>query len=340
MKQIDPIRPWFDAAEDLGEYIGIRFGRLARGADEPEWFFLPHTDYDGIGGLAHLLRERGAHLPRLAQIKHPAPSSWLSLVAALPKLVRPLRRVKWAPLEGPTQLSTNQNPPAAVAWHVFGEAATMQIKRVCRKKGYTVNSFLLKHLTKAIRPSLADESSFVPWMLPVNLRGKVRRNSDVENHSSYVTVNVQSYETVKDIHANIYSALSRGEHWANWFSYRAGLLLTHGIRKFLIKTERCTSQWNIGGFSNLGDWDSEKKLDHPSCAGPWLFCPPAMCFQKMGAGCVTFQNRLSLTLQAYPALTTNSKVPRGWMQNWVKEIEMDLVSVLSDSVAMPWAAAS
>jgi len=340
MAKKDPIRPWFDAAEDLGEYIGIRFGRLPPGASEPEWFFLKHTDFDGIGGLAHLLRERGAELPRLAQIKHPAPPSWVSLVRALPKFARPMRRVKWGPLEGPTRPSTPSVPPPAVAWHIFSESATMQIKRVCRKKGYTVNSFLLKHLTKAVRPSLADESSFVPWMLPVNLRGKVSRERDVENHSSYVCVNVQSYETVEDIHTNIYAALARGEHWANWFSYRSGLLLTHGLRKFLIKTERCTSQWNLGGFSNLGDWDSEKKLQQPGCVGPWLFCPPAMCFQRMGAGCVTFQNRLSLSIQAYPELTTSSEVPRGWVQNWVKEIEMDLASILAEPVALPWAAAS
>ena len=58
-KATDPIRPWFDAAEEMGEFIGIRFGRVTPGAVEPEWMFLPHTDYDGIGGLAHLLRGRG-----------------------------------------------------------------------------------------------------------------------------------------------------------------------------------------------------------------------------------------------------------------------------------------
>jgi hypothetical protein len=48
----DPISPWFIAAEQLGEFIGIRFGRVPPGQTEPEWFFLRHTDFDGIGGLA------------------------------------------------------------------------------------------------------------------------------------------------------------------------------------------------------------------------------------------------------------------------------------------------
>ena len=88
----------------------------------------------------------------------------------------------------------------------------MQMRRVCRKAGVTINSFLLKNLTKAIRPFLEDQSSMVPWMIPVNLRGKITRDRDTANFSSYVGVKVQSYETVHDIHRSIYEALGRKEH--------------------------------------------------------------------------------------------------------------------------------
>ena len=172
----------------------------------------------------------------------------------------------------------------------------------------------------------------VPWMIPVNLRGKVVRESDTANHSSYVGVRVQSYETVHDVHRNIYAALARGEHWANWNAYKLGRFLTHGLRKFLIKSEQAMSQWNLGGFSNLGDWDPEKKITQPDCAGGWLFSPPVLRCQLVGAGCVTFQNRLSLTIHAHPEFTTDPGVTRAWMQNWVKEIEIDLASVLDEPV--------
>lgn len=326
----DPISPWFVAAEELGEYVGIRFGRIPPGRNEPEWIFLRHTDFDGIGGLAEILRRRGAELPRLQQIKHPSPPSKLALLRALPKYAAPRHRIAWLPLEGDPQPSTNSQPPRAVAWHVFEEAATTQIRRVCRKEGITVNSFLLKHLTKAIRPYLADQSSVVPWMIPVNLRGKVSRARDVENHSSYVGVAVRSYETVHDVHHNIYAALARGEHWANWYAYLATRFLTPGMRKYLLRIERCTSQWSLGGFSNLGDWDAEKEITQPDCVGSWVFAPPVLRFQLIGAGCMTFQNRLSLLIQVHPELTTSSTVPKAWVQNWVKEIEMDVSSVLAD----------
>ena len=217
---------------------------------------------------------------------------------------------------------------------MFDEATTTQVRRACRKVRVTVNSFLLKHLTKAIRPSLQDQSSVVPWMMPVNLRGKIFRGRDTTNYSSCVSVHVASYETVVDIHRNIYNALGAGEHWANWYAYQSARILTPGMRRHLVATGKAMPEWHIGGYSNLGDWDSEKKITQSDCQGGWLFCPPVMRFQLIGVGCVTYQNRLALVIQTHPELTTNSEVPRAWLQNWVKEIEMDLSSLLSDSPAI------
>src|ERR1017187_7584815 len=330
----DPISPWFIACEELGEFVGIRFGRIPPGKTEPEWVFLRHTDTDGIGGVAEIFRQRGAHLERLPQIKNHSSPSPFALLKLLPKMMKPRQRVEWGALKGEARPSTNTQPPPALAWHLFDETQTTQIRRVCRRAGVTINSFLVKHLTKAIRPFLKDQSSVVPWMLPVNVRGKVNLDKDTDNHTSYVAVNVRSYETVHDIHQNIYAALGKGDHWQNWQGYRLGLFMNGGMRRFLLKKEMATSQWNLGGFSNLGDWDSEKKITSPDCLGNWLFAPPVLRFQQVGAGCVTFQNRLSLMAQAHPELTTNPEIPREWIQNWVTEIALDIASVLSDPTSV------
>ncbi|SRR5581483_64688 len=328
----DPIKSWFVAAEEIGEYIGIRFGRIAPGASEPEWIFLRHTDFDGIGGFAELLRRGGAVLPRLPQIRHPSNPSWLPLLRSLPKFLKPRRPLKWSPLKGRPMPSTSELQPPAVAWHLFDETTTTQIRRACRRGGFTINSFLLKHLTKAVRLSLQEESAVVPWMIPVNLRGKVRRDRDTANYSSYICVKVCSYETVQDLHRKVYAALARREHWANWYGYQTGRVLPMAMKKRMVETGRCMTQWHLGGFSNLGDWDSDKKISQPDCEGGWLFCPPVLRCQTVGAGCVTFQNRLSLTIQAHPELTSDPATPREWVQNWVKEIEIDLASLLPETV--------
>jgi hypothetical protein len=333
-KTEDAIRRWFSAAEDLGEYIGIRFGYISPSGGEPEWTFLPHSEVDGIGGLAQLLRRRGADLSSLPQLKHPAPFSPFALVRLLPKYFGPRHRLTWIQLEGQPQPSSHTRPPSALAWHVFDERTTMSVRRVCRRASVTVNSFLLKHLTKAIRPSLQDQSALVPWMIPVNLRGKVFRQHDVENHSSYICVSVRSYETVYDVHRRIYRALARGEHWANWHAYKSGNFLSAAMRRFVVRIEHATAQWNIGGYSNLGDWDPEQKITQAGCRGSWLFSPPVLRCQMLGVGCVTFQNRLALVIQVHPELTTSSAAPRRWMEAWVKEIEMDIASVLSEPIAL------
>jgi NRPS condensation-like uncharacterized protein len=325
-KSTSAIKSWFLAGQDLGEYIGIRFGRLAPGATEPEWRFLPHTDFDGIGGFAAILRRGGADLERLPQIRYPVGPSLAPFLRSLPRYLRPRRRINWA-VKCERGRSTAHQPPSAVAWHVFEEEETAQMRRACRKVGVTVNSFLLKHLTKAVRPYLADQSSGIPWMVPVNLRGKIIGEADTANHSSYVGIKVQSYETVSDIHRNIYHALGKGEHWANWYAYQAGRFMSGGMRRYLVEKELAMPEWYLGGFSNLGDWDPYKEITQDACQGTWLFSPPVLRCQVLGAGCVTFQNRLSLVIQVHPELCVESELPKAWMQNWVKEIALDLPEV-------------
>lgn len=323
-KTYDPIAPWFVAAESLGEFIGIRFGRIAPRSNRPEWIFLRHADYDGIGGFAKILREKGVALESLPQIKHGAPPSIGPLLKMLPKFLLPHQRVGWKPFADKTARSSSATPPPAVAWHIFDEPTTLQIRQVSRQAGITLNTLLLKHLTTAIRPFLRDELAAVPWMIPINLRGKVARDRDTANFSSYISVTVRPADSGPSIHKKIYAALDRGEHWGNWHAYKLGRFNTHGIKRFLLAKEWATSQWNIGGFSNLGDWDPEKKITHPDCLGDWLFSPPVLRFQKIGAGCVTFQNRLGLLIQAHPELTVANETPGAWMQNWITAIQAEL----------------
>lgn len=332
-RSFDAIKTWFHSLEETGEFIGIRFGRIAPGVSEPEWKFIRHTDVDGIGGFAQMLRSKGVVVDQLPQIKHPAPASPFAALKSAPKFLMPQRKLAWRALPGPVGKSDANTPPTAVAWHVFDETSTVAIRRMCRKAGITVNSYLLNHLSKAIRPGLEDQSATIPWMIPVNLRGKVARSRDEENHTSYATVKVHPYDTPLDVHEKVYAALARGEHWANWYAYQSSRILTAGVRRYLIRIEKCMSEWNIGSFSNLGVWDEENNITDPDLTGRWLFAPPVLRCQPLGIGCVTFQNRLSLTAHVHPEVTINSAVPRSWIQNWVKEIEFDIADKMAEPCA-------
>jgi hypothetical protein len=320
----DPIRPWFEASEDLNDFIGIRFGRIAPKASEPEWLYRSHADYDGIGGFTDIIRNRGVRLDSMPNTPHPADPSWWSFLRSVPEYLQPRYRVAWKvpfPLRRPAAID---RPPEAVSWHVFDEADTASIRRQCHASGFTVNSFLLKHLSAAIFPSLVDDTPVMPWMIPVNLRGKVKRDRDTENHSSYVRVLVGKRDSIPEVHSSVYKALAEGVHWANWLAYSTGKLLSSGMRRAMIKAERATSQWVIGAFSNLGVWDQERRFSGRDMDGNWLFMPPAMRFFKIGAGCITYQGRLSLAMHLHPELSVDPDNAWGWMDAWVSLIKKNL----------------
>jgi hypothetical protein len=329
------VRPWFEAAEALGEFIGIRYGQLAPGATEPSWHFYAHADFDGIGAFADLLRRRGADIKHLPQIKYyPAYSALGAALKHWPPYLLPRRSIAWRHLERDGSTSTATEPPESVAWHVFDEEVTQRIRLESRKNGYTVNSLLLKALTDAIRPSLARPESPVPWMVPVNMRGGVNQYRDTDNHTSYVAIRVRAGQSAFDMHHRILKALSRGEHWGNWHAFKLARCLTRSIRVELVRRGLCLSQWSLGAFSNLGEWDPDHRISDARAIGDWLFSPPTLRSQMVAAGCVTFQGRLSLTLQTHPELTTSQSTVRSWMDHWVCGVHEAITPGTPDSPSL------
>lgn len=333
------IRKWFLAAQQSGEFIGIRYGHVPLGTGEPEWLYYPHAEFDGIGAFAEILRHRGVELKTLPQIKYyPAYSPIVSALKHWPRYVAPRRPLKWVPMERDLNWCPATRPPAAIAWHLFEEPTTIRIRHDSRKVGATVNTFLLHHLTNAIRPFLEDRLAAVPWMIPVNMRGGANQYRDTDNHTSYVAIHVRADEPVAEIHRKILKALSRGEHWGNWHAFKLGHCATARMRTKIMTQGKAISQWNVGAFSNLGDWDADKRITVREVIGDWLFCPPTLRTQTLAAGCVTFQGRLSLMIQTHPELTTSTATVQTWMKNWVAGIESGLVKIETDTAAAALAA--
>lgn len=315
------IRLWFRSAEAIGEFIGIRFGRLAPHASEPEWVYYPHADHDGIGAFADILRNRGAEITQLPQIKYyPAYSPLVAALKHWPKYMLPRRPLPLQSLERDGTDSSPTEPARAVAWHVFDEGTTQQLRLESRKNGFTINTLLLKALSEAVRPQLLTPQASIPWMIPVNMRGGVDQFRDTDNHSSYVTVSVAPDESAFVLQHRILKSLSRGQHWGNWHAFKLGSFLTGGMREILLARGLCLSQWSIGAFSNLGEWDHDKRINTPTAAGDWLFMPPTLRTQMIAAGCVTFQGRLSLALQTHPRLTTSQSTVENWVVRWASEV--------------------
>jgi hypothetical protein len=129
---------------------------------------------------------------------------------------------------------------------------------------------------------------------------------------------------VKEVQQHIYKAIHKGQHLAVWMGLAISRNFSARTRRRIISANRATSQWSVGCFSNLGEWDSGMDIVAKDCLGDWFFAPPTLRFQMIGAGCVTFRGRLSLTLQVHPELTSSPEVAAEWMRSWVREIELGL----------------
>jgi len=306
---------WFLASEATGDFMGIRYGRLPQGSQEVDWSFVSHCDCDGIGGFARILRKRGAELQKLPEAKNRC----RGVIGPLWRLWRDSRENKQCADRRDWELSGSPGAKAsgAVAWHLFTEEQTKDIREKCRREQVTVNSLLLKHLDQAIRPETLRPHLKIPWMVPVNLRGDIMHADDTENHVSCVDVFIAPDDSAEAIQQQILRRLERGEHRANHLLLELGRLLSHGAKKKFLTNDRSKPAGNIGAFSNLGVWDSEVLIETDDS---WLFCPPVVRGQLLGAGCVTFQNRLSLAIQGHPGLFLSPDIASGWMKRWVEQL--------------------
>jgi hypothetical protein len=305
---------WFQAAEASGDFMGIRYGRGTVGSEAVSWTFVPHAECDGIGGFARLLREQGDVLPTLPTTTNPK-RGWVRPVWNLWRASRAdndcALRADWA-LYDTNPAGASQ----AVAWHLFTEAETQQIRQYCRQHSVSVNSYLLQQLDLAVRPDIHSPEGTVRWIVPVNLRGAVNHGDDTANHVSYIQPCIGVGATVSAIQQQIDQRLRRNEHWGNYLVMLwVGGLVSAGAMLQLVLKDRTKPQGNIGAFSNLGVWDSTQTMASEDF---WLFCPPVSKGQLLGAGCVTFQNRLSLTLQGHPGLSDRPELAKNWVARGVE----------------------
>lgn len=295
--------------------MGIRYGRVPEGRGEVEWHFVSHIECDGIGGFARLLRERGVETGKLPETKHRC----RLVLVPLWKLWRECRRQgkcavrsDWlVPDQGAARISE------ALAWHLFTVEETRGIMERCRERGVTVNSFLLKHLDQAVRPQVIRQEATIPWIVPVNLRRNIRKADDTANHVSCVEVRIAPDETVEAIHSQILRRLKRGEHRANQILMFLGGFLNHAQKVGFLMKDRIQEAGSIGSFSNLGVWDVG---GNSKTGDAWLFCPPVVTGQLLGAGCVTFHGRLGITVQGSPTLSSTPEVATQWMGRWLDGI--------------------
>lgn len=294
----DWVAEGFAAMRDCGEDISIVYGQVNRAAlrAQPDWVELPHDQFDGIGGLAHLLRQRGCRVDQLPELRGDRLTLSRSLrgLAAISPALK-LRTQAWRNFDA-TRVASFRPVGQRVAWKLLTELQTRSIVAAAKAAGVTVNTLLLFHLDRAVAAQLVPESASRLWMVPVNLRGGLaQRHPESFLKMSFVPVDLRSRPSVGQLQQQIASLKQRNCHWGSWTALHLGKLIgAAGLRRELRSRDRKNNGWT-GIFSNLGVWSV-------AGGGHWVFAPAVSRVHPIGAGCVTLNGCMALTVQLHEAL--------------------------------------
>lgn len=309
----DWVAEFFCAMRDCGEDMSIVYGEK-RGTSphsEPRWFLLPHDKFDGMSGLGHLLREQGSpvdSLPVLRGDRFSVLRAVRGLFAVLPVLG--VMRRQWRKFDGSRQVGFL---PAQerVAWKLFTVEQTQAIIAAAQAERVTVNTYLLYHLDAVVANSALSSAASRRWMIPVNLRGAVTREREDSPHMSFLAVDVHGDTSPRRIQSQITRLKERACHWGSWVALHIGRLVgAEAMRRDIRNREKKQHGWT-GIFSNLGVW---KVPD----SGSWVFCPAIARSYPVGAGCVTINGRMSLTLQLHDGFDENLQTTRKLLEAWAE----------------------
>lgn len=327
----DYVARWFAENQRTGDYMGIRFGRIAAGQPVPDWLYLPHWRYDGVGGFGHILRERGADgLGSLPQMKHPMrPGLWREVRAMLRLQRRMKTRAPWY-VPGAAWLDANRARSScnnAVGYRVLSQGATLALKRRAEKQQISLNSLLLWGLDRLARQTFLPRTAFAidwstqvtQWMIPVNLRGGVTLQRDTANHLGLMDALLPAAATPEQVHAQIRDELAQAAHFAAWRLMGLSRWLSPRTVAAVVNKEAARGVVHTGVFSNLGDWGMA--LPSQEAEAMWLFCPQTTRKVPVAAGAICWAGRLALTLQFHPMFDATDDLVSAWAGRWLELLD-------------------
>jgi hypothetical protein len=302
---------WFDELERLGESFRFRLGRFCEGMTEPQWFVLPHQHFDGIGGLAYVLRttlDTELELPELAP--QDRPSSWARMMAALRMLLRPpTRPLAWLSLDAASEPFAQP----AFAWTLFSAAETSALRRAARERGVSLNALLLWGLSEVCMPHLSSGRGRAAWIVPVNMRGAVPSKRDTENLASILDVSFPLPATPSAVDEALRTERGRLGHWGTWQLLHLVGLLDKRSRAAVIRHEARICKH--GSFSNLGRLGPLEPVDD-TVPEWWMAFNPVIRSRPVGMACLSWRGRMAATLQLHPVLSPSQHEPQRWLAAW------------------------
>jgi hypothetical protein len=302
---------WFDTLEKMGESFQFRLGRYRPDMKKPDWFFLPHQHFDGLGGLAHLLRttqRTELEIPILTQNDRPSTlAKWLAALRLLCR--RPVRPRPWRL----PQAGTNPSKEPALAWTLLSAADTLALRASARSRGVSLNAWLLWGLAESCLGHLAPGRKGTAWIVPINMRGAVPCERDTANLASILDIAFPLPTHPQAVDAALRTERRKLGHFGAWQLLQLVGRLPPWVRQAIIRHEANVPKH--GSFSNLGQLEPLNTAAS-DVAEWWMAFNPVIRSRPVGMACLTWQGRMAVTLQLHPVLNRSEGEARDWLSTW------------------------
>lgn len=320
----DYIAMWFEVRKELGINDDMNIGQLNKDNGNISWEHFSHSQMDGVGGVATILRQHGypcKNLPKSGEKEEPGLWQLYKLNKEFKALKGdlPPKNIRWKK----TYPCGNDNT-APIAHHYFSVDETAAIKRNAKKNKVAYSTFLMWSLNKTIADNLIDGNQNYYWFYPINLRGAIQLSSDTCNYSSGINVCLKNDITPKELQQEIKSRIKSKEHWSTWKSAHIGKLIGKvGVRYIYNKISQ--KNFYAGSFSFLGAWPL-KEDGNPSENKDevWVSCGIGTKNYPVSTGIMEWHGQLTLGLKLHPMICQDIALTEKCLNDWKTNLTKDI----------------
>ncbi len=323
-KETDWVGSWYAVAKERGVNDVFQLARVNTETNEIKIENFEHSKFDGAGALAVMLRKDGHEIKGLPQQR---PIEKLSIFQIIAIMLRCIKdhgnsKIKWKNCDyNRTYAAQTEEPP--FSWIIFSREESKQINRLAKESGVSQNSFLLGEICQTVLPELLEEDALGDWLFPVNMRGIVKKEDPLSNHTSGITITTDCRSRSASIHSQIKNKLEAKRHLGNWWLLHIGKIIGLRGMRYLSKnsSKKC---FRLGTFTCLGSWPIGEKtktgVDYQKINEVIIAAPPGTPNHPIGIATIFWDGQLALTIKLHSSISSDAGLAKKLAQKLKENI--------------------